>query len=332
MKEAIISTERVNSYGSRVLTAGIDLSQYEKNPIVLYMHRRGRREDIPIGIMTNLRTENGVLYGTPKFDEDTEEERIIARKWDRGTLRMLSAGLDVIEWSEDPALLAQGQTRPTITKCKLIEVSVVDIGSNDDALQVGLYHEGKLLTLAAGEDNDHLPLLSRQSEESGGEQSTTDTEVQPEEKTEQTPNNNSKNDMKKILLKLGLAEDATEDQAVEAIAQMQQERTAMNLARITDAVNTAIKEKRITADKKDKYLNLGKQIGLESLNNLFTDMTPAQKPLDLIRPSAVGSAALVDTTLTWETATSEQLADLRDNNREEYVRLYKAYFHIEPKF
>lgn len=330
MKEAIISTERVNSYGSRVLTAGIDLSQYAKNPIVLYMHRRGRREDIPIGIMTNLRTENGVLYGTPKFDEDTEEERIIARKWDRGTLRMLSAGLDVIEWSEDPALLAQGQTRPTITKCKLIEVSVVDIGSNDDALQVGLYHEGKLLTLAAGEDNAHLPLLSRQSEESGGEQST--AEEQPEEKTEQTPNNNSNNDMKKILLKLGLAEDATEDQAVEAISQMQQERTAMNLARITDAVDTAIKEKRITPDKKDKYLNLGKQIGLESLNNLLADMPPAQKPLDLVRPSAGGSAASVDTTLTWETATPEQLEDLRENNRAEYVRLYKAYFHIEPKF
>ena len=342
MKEAIISTERVNSYGSRVLTAGIDLSQYEKNPIVLYMHRRGRREDIPIGIMTNLRTENGVLYGTPKFDVDTEEERIIARKWDRGTLRMLSAGLDVIEWSEDPALLAQGQTRPTITKCKLIEVSVVDIGSNDDALQVGLYHEGKLLTLAAGEDNDHLPLLSRQSEESGVEQSTTDTEEQPKEKTEQigsaalqskeTPNNNSNNDMKKILLKLGLAEDATEDQAVEAIAQMQQERTAMNLARITDAVDTAIKEKRITADKKDKYLNLGKQIGLESLNNLFADMTPAQKPLDLVRPSASSAHPAVDTALTWETATPEQLADLRENNRAEYVRLYKAYFHIEPTF
>ena len=61
-------------------------------------------------------------------------------------------------------------------------------------------------------------------------------------------------------------------------------------------------------------------------------MTPAQKPLDLVRPSAGGFAVSADTTLTWETATPEQLADLRDNNREEYVRLYKAYFHIEPKF
>ncbi len=316
MKEAIISTERINSYGSRVLTAGIDLTQYEKNPIVLFMHRRGRKEDMPIGIMTNLRVENGILYGTPKFDDDTEDERNISKKWDRGTLRMLSAGLDIIEWSEDPTLLVAGQTRPTITKSKLIEVSVVDIGANDDALQVGLYHEGKLLTLAAGEENSHLPLLSLSS---------------PEDPEKQPQNNNQKKNMEKILLKLGLATGATEDEAVAAIGRLQEEKATMTLARITDAVERAIKEKRITADKKDKYLNLGKQIGLDSLNALFADMTPAQKPLDLVKP--VGSAGTAtDAKLTWATATADQLADLRDNNREEYVRLYREHFGFAPAF
>lgn len=325
MKEAIISTERINSYGSRVLTAGIDLSQYEKNPIVLYMHRRGRKEDMPIGIMTNLRVENGILYGTPKFDDDTEDERNISKKWDRGTLRMLSAGLDVLEWSEDPAMLVAGQTRPTVTKSKLIEVSVVDIGSNDDALQVGLYHEGKLLTLAAGEESDHLPLLSHTETESGDETTATSPE------DEQNPNNNSNNNMEKILLKLGLAPGATEDEAVAAIGRLQEEKNTITLARITDAVNTAVKEKRITADKKDKYLNLGKQIGLDSLNALFADMTPAQKPLDLVKPAG-GSGTATDVKLTWATATADQLADLRDNNREEYVRLYREHFGFAPEF
>lgn len=324
MKEAIISTERINSYGSRVLTAGIDLSQYEKNPIVLYMHRRGRKEDMPIGIMTNLRVENGILYGTPKFDDDTEDERNISKKWDRGTLRMLSAGLDVLEWSEDPAMLVAGQTRPTVTKSKLIEVSVVDIGSNDDALQVGLYHEGKLLTLAAGEESDHLPLLSRTETESGDETPATSPE------DEQNPNNNS-NNMEKILLKLGLAPGATEDEAVAAIGRLQEEKNTITLARITDAVDTAVKEKRITADKKDKYLSLGKQIGLDSLNALFADMTPAQKPLDLVKPAG-GSGSPTDVKLTWATATADQLADLRDNNREEYVRLYREHFGFAPEF
>ena len=317
MKEAIISTERVNSYGSRVITAGI-----EKNPVLLYMHRRGRREDMPIGIMTNIREENGILYGTPKFDDDTEDERNISKKWERGTLRMLSAGLDVLEWSEEPEMLMAGQTRPTVTKSKLIEVSVVDIGSNDDALQVGLYHDGKLLTLAAGEESDHLPLLSRPGTEGDATPATT-----PED--EQTPNNNS-NNMEKILLKLGLAPGATEDEAVAAIGRLQEEKDTMRLARITDSVETAIKERRITADKKEKYLNLGKQIGLDGLNALFADMTPAQKPLDLVKPAGGGNGGAVN--LTWATATAEQLADLRDNNREEYVRLYKEHYGFAPEF
>lgn len=316
MKEAIISTERINSYGSRVLTAGIDLTQYEKNPIVLYMHRRGSKEDMPIGIMTSLRVENGILYGTPKFDDDTEDERNISKKWDRGTLRMLSAGLDVLEWSEDPAMLVAGQTRPTITKSKLIEVSVVDIGSNDDALQVGLYHEGKLLTLAAGEENDHLPLL---------------TPTTPAEPKEQTPNNKSNSNMEKILLKLGLAPGATEDEAVAAIGRLQEEKDAMRLARITDSVETAIKERRVTADKKEKYIALGKQVGLDSLKALFADMAPAQKPLDLVKPSAGGgNGGTVN--LTWANATAAQLADLRDNNREEYARLYREHYGFAPEF
>ncbi len=34
-KEAVISTEAVNSYGSRVITAGIDTAQYERNRAVV---------------------------------------------------------------------------------------------------------------------------------------------------------------------------------------------------------------------------------------------------------------------------------------------------------
>ena len=322
MKEAIISTPRLNSYGTRVLTEGIDTEQYKKNPVLLYMHRRGRKEDMPIGIIENLRVEEDTLYGTPKFDDDTEEERTISKKWERGTRRMLSAGLDVVEWSEEPDLLVPGQTRPTVTRSKLIEVSVVDIGSNDDALQVSLYNEGNLLTLAAGEESDHLPLLKEETENS--EQPTEDNE----------PKNESNSNMEKILLKLGLAPTATEDDAVAAISALQTERTNLALARVTDAVETAIKERRITADKKEKYLNLGKEHGLDTLSGILADMQPAQKPLDLVRPGATagGAAPAADVNLTWATATAEQLKQLRDENREEYVRLYKAHFGFAPTF
>ena len=38
--EVVISTSKLNSYGSRVLTEGIDTKQYKKNHIVLWMHNR----------------------------------------------------------------------------------------------------------------------------------------------------------------------------------------------------------------------------------------------------------------------------------------------------
>lgn len=191
MKEAIISTPRLNSYGTRVLTQGINLEQYRKNPVLLFMHRRGRKEDMPIGIIENLRVEGDTLYGTPKFDDDTDEERTISKKWERGTLRMLSAGLDIVEVSEDPALLVQGQTRPTITKCNLLEVSVVDIGSNDDALQVSLYNGGDLLTLAVGENSVHLPLLQPVTTQEETDKSD------PVTQQNESPKNNTQRNMEK---------------------------------------------------------------------------------------------------------------------------------------
>ena len=60
-------------------------------------------------------------------------------------------------------------------------------------------------------------------------------------------------------------------------------------------------------------------------------MTPAQKPLDLIRPSG-GRGAGADVKLTWTSATPTELADLRDNNREEYIRLYREHFGFDPTF
>lgn len=323
-KEAIISTSRLNCYGTRVLTEGIDLEQYKKNPVLLFMHRRGRKEDMPIGVIENLHVEGDTLYGTPKFDEDSDEERTIARKWDRGSLRMLSAGLDIVEWSEDPKVLVAGQTRPTITKSKLTEVSVVDIGANDDALQVGLYHEGQLLTLAAGENHDFLPLLKERRVE-GGERRDIDDD---NNETEQPQDNK----MEKILLKLGLAKDATEDQAVEAIGKLQEEKESAKLARITDAVEAAVKEKRITADKKEKYLALGKQLGLDGLNGVLADLTPVQKPLDLIKTPAGAGGAGGSAALKWEDHTPAQLAELRDNNRAEYIRLYTDHYGFAPEF
>ena len=158
MKEVIISTEAVNSYGTRILTDGIDLEQFKRNPILLWMHRRNYQGTAgPIGRIENLRRDGAKLIGTPVFDQNDPFAKQVESKWENGFLRMASAGLEPLEVSDDPALVLDGQTRATVTRSRLVEVSIVDMGSNDEALQ--LYASGQLLTLSAGEEHPNLPML-----------------------------------------------------------------------------------------------------------------------------------------------------------------------------
>ena len=210
MKEAAISTEALNSYGGRVLTAGIELSQFERNPVLLWMHRRGwEKGAMPIGRIENIRTEGDKLIGTPVFDQNDEFAKQIESKWENGFLRMLSAGLEIIETSADPSLLLPGQTRETVTRSKLVEVSIVDIGSNDEAIQ--LYEDGKFLRLTSGEENLRLPLLKKEE--------TPEAQEQEGAENNNKPNNNSKM-IKEQLSLLGLPENATEEQATAALQLM----------------------------------------------------------------------------------------------------------------
>lgn len=303
-REAVITTNSVNSYGTRVLTEGLDLSQYEKNPIVLYMHQRG----IPIGTMNDLRVEDDRLIGTPQIDGDTDEEKVIAAKWERGTLRMLSAGIEILEWSDDPQNPVQGQTRPTVTRSKLVEVSIVDVGANDDALQVRLYSGGKLLTLTKGEENDLLPLLKPDNDK---------------------PQNKIFQMNEEILMLLGLPTTATEAEAATAIKALKTENETLALARITDAVTAAKDKRQITEEQMPKMIELGKKAGIDSLRDYLSMMTPAPKPMDFIGDRKSQGSTV---TLAWDKLSDDEKIELREQNRPEYIRLYKAHYGIEPNF
>lgn len=314
-KEAVISSSRLNCYGTRVLTTGIDIEQYKKNPILLYMHRRGDREDMPIGRIENLRIEGDFLYGTPVFDGDSDEEKMIAQKWERGTLRMLSAGISIIEWSDDPQYLVQGQTRPTIVRSKLLEVSVVDIGANDDALQCALYNGSTRMTLAMGEENENLPLLKNNAAAPTNDGATVEQQT-----------NKQTLKMNKILLLLGLAETATEDAAVQKIQKLMNENKQLRLAAINDAVTTAIAEHRITEAQKAHFVNLGEKVGIEELRSTLLCFKPAVKPNDVIHRTGE------QVVLKWEECSQEQLKQLRNENRQEYCRLFKEHYGFEAQF
>ena len=327
-KEMIISTSRLNSYGSRVITAGIDITQYEKNPVLLWMHRRSfsSNSPLPIGRVENLRFDGDALKGTPVFDEKDPFAKQIADKWEGGFLKMCSAGLDIVETSVDPVHLLPGQTRATVLRCKLTEVSIVDIGSNDDALQ--LTNSGQLLTLASGEACEALPLLElnkpEKEDNANGEQPAASI-------------NNNKITMKKETLQLlGIAENATEEQvhnAVQLLKQSADKAQSMELAAITSAVDQAIKEKRITEAKRDHFIQLGKNVGVQQLTETLECMVQASKPLDMInqQPGSNGAPAGAEhqTFAKLSEVPADKIETLKKEQPQEYARLYKAEYGID---
>ena len=142
----VVNTENVNEYGYRVLTDGIDYTQYLRNPVVLFMHTRpdGKRAEAIIGRTVSLTVEDSKLIAEIEFDEADDFAKEIAGKVQRGFLRMASMYADVIAASDEPELLLPGQTLETVTKCKLVEISIVDIGGNDDAIKLSKGNSTKL--------------------------------------------------------------------------------------------------------------------------------------------------------------------------------------------
>ena len=55
-KRIIIRDESVNCYGTWVKTDGVDISQYERNPVLLWMHWRG----IIIGCIKDIKKEGWI--------------------------------------------------------------------------------------------------------------------------------------------------------------------------------------------------------------------------------------------------------------------------------
>ena len=311
----MISTDAINCYGTRVITAGIDITQYKKNPSLLYMHKRGN----VIGRMENLRIDDqDRLLGTPVFDVVKADGAEIQRQLEAGFLRMASANIDILDLSTDAADIVAGQRYGTVTKSKLTETSVVDIGGNDESLK--LFHDGKELQLAAGGICDFLPLLKIENSD---------------EQTDKTDNQNeqTKLKMEKLLLKLGLPANATEDAAIAAVAKLQENAgkvEQIELAHITGVVAAAVTANKITADKTEHFITLGKTSGVEALNQTLAMFAPAVKPTDILDQGNGGKVGNVELT-KYSEATEEQLKDLLKTNKPAFIALFKAEFGTEPE-
>ena len=189
--------ESLNTKGFWMLTSGVDLEQFRKNPIMLWNHNKtyddSRNSKLPIGHWENIRIQGTEILADAVFDND-EFSQTIARKVESGTLRMASIGATPIEVSTEPIYIKPGQRYETVLKWRPREASIVNEGSNNNAFalsDVELY-----------DNEDNIIELS------------TDGSSPLKELNQQPINTENMNGVKKLL---NLSADATEQDVLNAL-------------------------------------------------------------------------------------------------------------------
>lgn len=121
---------KTNSYGFRVLNAGINLERFKDNPVMLSNHWNST--DNVIGRWENIRIEGSQLKADAVFDENDEDAKKIASKVEGGYLKGCSMGIRYsYEYMEE-----KPDGSYTLSQSELYEVSIVAVPSNANAVKL----------------------------------------------------------------------------------------------------------------------------------------------------------------------------------------------------
>lgn len=291
----------VNSHGFVLLNAAGRFERFNANPVMLFNHE----SDKLIGQMTGVRIEGTKLVGTPAFDEEDALASKCKRQGEKGILKGCSPG--IIMHAVELRTTPEGEERITVTDWTLCEVSLVSVPSNQNALR--LYN----MTGEAIPDN------------------------QIKLSVESLLNNHKK--MDKIILTaeayaaLGLKSAEADGKDISAAIMELKARAEKAEKTVDDArkekatalVELAVKDGRITADKKDQFVKLA-----------LADFTMAKETLEAI-PAKVSLSGQITpagkvsvskerdnwTYLEWAKKDPEGLKQLKENDPEAFAELKK---------
>jgi hypothetical protein len=180
-----VSDESVNCYGFWIRTEGINLDQAKRNCPAYFNHETYR---IPLGHWENLSIEGGSLFADLVIEGATEEEKTYIRKIENGDIKACSGGFDPKKWETEGMFLKEGYA-PCLFDSDLFEISIAPLPGNKNAL--ALRGKEGLVTLSDANKGAFIPAL------------------------------NNAPDMKQIALKLGLSENATEQEILTAVVGLQ---------------------------------------------------------------------------------------------------------------
>lgn len=143
--DIVASTSALDSYNTRIDQSGWVLDQFKKNPVICFQHDSGGgffgsgvNKGLPVAkaLPETVRIEGNKLlmriqFMTAEVDEFSYK---VFRMVQAGFLSGISVGFDPLEWKDEESE-KEGRVR-IFTKCRLMEVSVVTIPANDEAMVV----------------------------------------------------------------------------------------------------------------------------------------------------------------------------------------------------
>lgn len=235
--EYVLNDESVvNSHGFVLLNAAGRFERYNANPVMLFNHESSNL----IGQMTGLRVEGTKLVGKAEYDEEDTLGAKCKRQAKKGILKGCSPG--IIINAVELRTMPDGEERVTVTDWELCEVSLVSVPSNRNALR--LYTK----------QGDIIP----------------DDRVKLSVEVLLNINKPNNNEMDKTILTaeayiaLGLKSNEADGKSISAAImelQSRAEKAEKELEegrklKATELVALAIKEGRITADKKEAFEKL----------------------------------------------------------------------------
>lgn len=323
IKPFIFNDENIeNTYGFSILTEGIGLTRFSKNPVMLSDHWNSNSN--VIGKWQDVKKEGSLLTAIPDFDTDDEDAAKIAGKVERDYIKACSMG--IIFDREDLTVIGG---KVILTKCELIEVSIVPVPSNANSVRL-MHADGKpmeekeiqelSLSVIPGIKNPELNLNIDNMKKiilSMGALMALGFKDQP------TDGLDASVVEAKIVELSGTVESLTKkNDALELAAQNAKEaEAAAAKSRIETKVSLAITNGQIIASQKEDMVNLG--LASESALDTLISAIPEKKNFaaGLTTPSGNG-ASEVKSMDDFEKLSHEAKLAFKADKPEEYKKLF----------
>ena len=311
MPRFVLNDERVtNSYGFKVLSAGIDLTRFATNPVMLDGHNQSNQS--VIGSWENIILEDGKLLAEPRFDMDDENAKKIAGKVERGIIKGASMGIAFHkkDLSYEGGVVA-------LKKCSLFEASIVAVPSNANALRLQMdgveitEEEIKELCLSfpkTNPNNVHMKLQLTQLALVALGMSASTKELSADEIESAILALSKNRDELKEKLTL------SEEQLSAYVAKEKAQREALTAQMLDDA----IKSGKITADKRQTFADLAAQ-NFE-LAKATLEGIPAKKSFSAGVTTPTGTTG-VATMEDFQKLSLEEKVAFKNGNPEAYQKL-----------